>query len=111
VLVVDGYLEAVVPGMIERYVKHEHGAGLDLRDPRRWLGKRDGAVAVDDLGFTVVDQSDADRVLAELRASPFQTHDEVHAGVYDGKVVYPNVLEDPHNGELAILVDECVVTE
>jgi hypothetical protein len=50
-------------------------------------------------------------MLTEFRAAPLQAHHEVEPWVDDGEALHPDVLEDPHDGELAVLVDERVVTE
>jgi hypothetical protein len=49
-------------------------------------------------------------MLAEFCASSFQAQHEVQALVYSRKVMYPDVFEDPHDGELAELVYERVIT-
>src|SRR5881396_402389 len=108
-LTVDRDVETIQPRMRERNVEHEDRAGLDLRDPRRRLGEVDVAVASQDLDVLLVEQADLHLVLAHLGALALEAEHQVQARVHRGKLLHPDVLEDPQDGELAGLVHQGVV--
>src|SRR2546425_244317 len=108
-LTVDRDVETIQPRMRKRNVEHEDRAGLDLRDPSRRLREVDVAVASQDLDVLLVEQADLHLVLAHLGALALEAEHQVQARVHRGKLLHPDVLEDPQDGELAGLVHQGVV--
>src|SRR2546422_5208210 len=108
-LAVDRDIKTIKPGVRKGNVEHEDRAGLDLRDPRRRLGEVDVAVASQDLDVLLVEQADLHLVLAHLGALALEAEHQVQARVHRGKLLHPDVLEDPQDGELAGLVHQGVV--
>jgi hypothetical protein len=95
----------------QRDVEHQHGARLDVGDAGRRLAELYGTVAAEQLGAALVDEPDPDGVPPDLRAAAAHPQYKVRAGVHRGKLADPDVLEDPEDGELALLVDQCIVRQ
>ncbi len=97
--------------MFQRHVEDQDGACLDFRHPGRGLGEAHGAVTGDDLVLVFVGETYAHFVLPEFGSPTLQAHYEVQAGMHDRESLNPNVLEDSHDGELTVLVNEGVVAQ
>src|SRR5205814_9152832 len=110
-LPVHGDLEAVRYRVRQRYVEYQDGAGFGVGHARRGLGEGDVAVAAEDFRVLFVEQADLHVMLADLGALPLEPQHEVQPGVHGGKLLHPDVLEDPEDGELARLIDERVVRD
>jgi len=95
--------------MRERDVEDEHGRGLDVGDSRGRLGEGHLAVAAEDLHILVVEETNLHLVLADLGALTPEPQDQVQPRVRGGKLLHPDVLEHPQDGDLPGLVDEGVV--
>jgi hypothetical protein len=110
-LAVELDFEGVVPGPRQRDVEHEDGAGFHVRDSGRRLPELNRSLAAEELRVRIVDEADPDPVDADLRSSPPHAQHQVGAGMDCGEIGHPDVLKDPQDGELSLLVNEGVVGE
>jgi hypothetical protein len=108
---VEADLEPVVAGTGQWQVEHQHRPGLDIGHARRRFPELDGALAFDQRGSLFVDETDPHRVLTDL--GPPAAHPEHQMGAWMDrrKCRHPDVLKQPQDRQLALLVDEGVVGE
>ena len=95
----------------QRHVEHQHRSGLDVGHPGGRLAELHRAVAADQLGALVVDETDPDRVPADLGPPPAHPQHQVGAAVHRRKGRTQTCWKMPSTRELALLVDERVVGE
>ncbi len=110
-LSIETDLEGVLPGTGKGHVEHQHGTGLDIDHAGRRLTELHGAVAAEELGAALVHEPDPDRMPPDLGASAADPQHQMRARMQGGKFADPDVLEDPEDGELALLVDQGVVRQ
>jgi hypothetical protein len=108
---IDRDLERVEPGVGERDIEYQDGAGLHVGHTRRRLAELHRAVAAEQLGSLLVDEANANGMQPDLGAPSSYAEHEMGAWVHRGKRAYPHMLEDAKNGELTLLVDQGVVCE
>jgi hypothetical protein len=108
---IDRDLERIEPGVRERDIEHQHGAGFHVGDARRGFAKLYRAVAAEQLGPVLVDEANADAMQPDLGAPPSYPEHEMGAWVHRGERAHPHMLEDAKDGELTLLVDQGVVSE
>ncbi len=84
-------------------------ASLDVGHPRGRLGEGDIAVAAEDLGVLLVQQTDLHLVLTDLGALALEAQHQMQARVHRRELLHPDVLEDAQHRQLAGLIDNRVV--
>ena len=102
-------LECIVPGPRERHVEDEDGAGLHVGNPRGRLPELDRALAAQELRARLIHEADPDAVDADLRAPPPHPQHEMGPRMDRRELGDPDMLEDPQDRKLSLLIDEGVV--
>ena len=87
-------LETVLSRVFERDIECEYSPGFHLEHARRWFGKVDFPLAVDDFFILFVQHPNLHVVLADLGTSSLQSNHEVQAGMYSRELLNPNVMEN-----------------
>lgn len=103
--------EGVPTGMRERNVEHQYRPGFDISHTRGGFSELNGAVAGQQLRSGVVNEPDTHGMGADFRAPPTHPQDQVSARVDRGKLGYPDVLKQTQDRELALLIDQGVVSQ
>jgi hypothetical protein len=108
---VEADLEGVLARSGEGQVEHEDRTGLDLGDAGWGLAELHSPVTLEQGGAVVVHEPDAHRVVADLAASATDPQDQVCPGVNGRELGHPDVLEQPQDRELSLLVDQGVISQ
>ena len=104
-------LEGVSPGVRQRNIEDQHGPGLHIRHPRRWLTELHRSLAIEEFGPRVIQETDPQRVLANLCPPAANPEHQVSPRVHGRKQRYPHMLKETQHGEFSLLVDQGVVGE
>jgi hypothetical protein len=110
-LAVETDLERVLARAGEGDVEDQHGARLDVHYAGGRLSELHGAFAPEELGTGFINETNTDRVSADLGAASSNPKHEMGARVDRGKVREPDVLKHAEHAELALLVDQGVVRD
>src|SRR5689334_925393 len=81
---IDHDLECVEPGVRERNIEHQHGAGFHVGHARRGLAELHRAVAAEQLAPVLVDEANANAMQPDLGAPPSYAEHEMGAWVHRG---------------------------
>lgn len=103
--------EGVMPRPRQRDIEDEDRAGFHVRDSGRGFPELNRALAAEELRARIIDEADPDPVDADLRPPPPHAQYEVRARMDRREIGHPDVLKDPQDGELSLLVNEGVVGE
>lgn len=108
---IEADLEGIGAGPGEGDVEDQHSPRLQFCHTGRRLPELDRALAAKQFLILVVDEPDAYPMAPHLRAAtPYPDH-QVGPGVDGREARNPDVLEDAEDRQLALLVDQGIVSE
>ena len=108
---IEAHFEGVATGVRQRNVEHQHCAGFDIGNSRGGLPELDGTITGQQLCSSVVHKPNAHGVSADFGSPAAHSENQVSARVDCGKLRYPDVLKQPQNRELSLLIDQGVISQ
>jgi hypothetical protein len=110
-LPVEADLEGILPRPGQWDIKHQYSAGFDVDNSGRRLTELHSPFAAEELVTAVIHEADSDRVYPNLGTPAADPENQVGAGVHGRKVREPDMLEHAEHAELALLVDQGVISD
>jgi hypothetical protein len=107
--VVETDFKGVLPRLGKRYVEYQHGPRLKFGHPGDRFAELHGAFASHQLLALIIHELDPNGVAADFRTPASNPEDKVGPRIYGGECGYPDVLKNPDDRKLSLLVDQGVI--